>query len=98
MMPTIETKPAAGYQHNPRPDRYPTRESWPRPGARGHYKGKPVQLMEIYFQYYALFKTGPYSVMRADLQDFVVWPFPDAAGPVPWSPAEIRASLPDAPL
>jgi hypothetical protein len=54
--------------------------------------------MEIYFQYYALFKTGPYSVMRADLQDFVVWPFPDAAGPVPWSPTEIRASLPDAPL
>jgi len=27
--------------------------------------------MEIYFAYYALFKTGPYSVMRADLQDFV---------------------------
>jgi hypothetical protein len=54
--------------------------------------------MEIYFQYYALFKTGPYSTMAADLQDFVVWPFPDAAGPVPWTAAEIRASLPDAPL
>jgi hypothetical protein len=54
--------------------------------------------MEIYFQYYALFKTGPYSVMRADLQNFVVWPFPDAAGPVPWTLAEIRASLPEAPL
>jgi hypothetical protein len=54
--------------------------------------------MEIYFQYYALFKTGPYSTMTANLQDFVVWPFPDAAGPVPWTPSEIRASLPDAPL
>jgi hypothetical protein len=52
--------------------------------------------MEIYFQYYALFKTGPHSVMRADLQDFVVWPFPDAAGPIPWTPAEIRASMPEA--
>jgi hypothetical protein len=51
--------------------------------------------MEIYFQYYALFKTGPYSVMRADLQDFVVWPFPDAAGPIPWTPTEIRASMPE---
>jgi hypothetical protein len=90
--------PIPGYKHDPWPDRYPTRETWPRPGARGHYKGKPVQLMEIYFQYYALFKTGPYSTMTANLQDFVVWPFPDAAGPVPWTPSEIRASLPDAPL
>ena len=87
--------PIPGYKHNPRPDRYPTRESWPRPGARGHYKGKPVQLMEIYFQYYALFKTGPYSVMRADLQEFVIWPFPDASGPIPWTAAEIRASMPE---
>ena len=87
--------PIPGYKHNPRPDRYPTRESWPRPGTRGHYKGKPVQLKEIYFQYYALFKTGPYSVMRADLQDFVVWPFPDAACPIPLTPAEIRASMPE---
>jgi hypothetical protein len=52
--------------------------------------------MEIYHQYRALFKTGPYSTMAADLQDFVVWPFPDAAGPIPWTPAEIRASMPDA--
>jgi hypothetical protein len=51
--------------------------------------------MEIYFQYYALFKTGPYSTMTANLQDFVVWPFPDAAGPVPWTAAEIRASMPE---
>ena len=91
----MNESPIPGYKHNPRPDRYPTRESWPKPGARGHHKGRPVQLMEIYFQYYALFKTGPYSVMRADLQEFVVWPFPDAAGPVPWTPAEIRASMPE---
>ncbi len=60
-----------GYTHNPNPDRYPTRESWPAPGARGHYKGRPVELMEIYFAYRALFKTGPYSTMAANLQDFV---------------------------
>lgn len=84
--------PIPGYKHDPRPDRYPTRESWPRPGTHGHYKGKPVQLMEIYFAYYALFKTGPYSVMRADLQDFVVWPFQN--DPVPYTPTEIRASMP----
>jgi hypothetical protein len=50
--------------------------------------------MEIYFAYYALFKTGPYSVMRADLQDFVVWPFQN--DPMPWTPSEIRASMPEA--
>ena len=87
--------PIPGYKPRATPDRYPTRADWPKPGAKGHYKGKPAQLMEIYFQYYALFKTGPYSVMRADLQEFVVWPFPDAAGPVPWTPAEIRASMPE---
>ena len=92
----MNESPIPGYKHNPRPDRYPTRESWPRPGTRGHYKGKPVQLMEIYFAYYALFKTGPYSVMRADLQEFVVWPFQN--DPMPWTPAEIRASMPEAPL
>jgi hypothetical protein len=63
--------PIPGYKHDPRPDRYPTRESWPKPGVKGTYKGKPVTLMEIYFQYYALFKTGPYSIMRANLQDFI---------------------------
>lgn len=50
--------------------------------------------MEIYFAYYALFKTGPCSVMRADLQDFVVWPFQN--DPVPYTPTEIRASMPEA--
>jgi len=50
--------------------------------------------MEIYFQYRALFKTGPYSTMAADLQDFVVWPFQNE--PMPWTPAEIRASAPEA--
>jgi hypothetical protein len=63
--------PIPGYVHNPAPDRYPTRADWPKPGAKGTYKGRPVQLKEIYFQYYALFKTGPYSVMRANLQDFI---------------------------
>ena len=72
MLPNIETRPAPGYVHDPRPDRYPTRESWPAPGTRGTIKGRPVKLMEIYFQYYALFQTGPYSTMRADLQDFIV--------------------------
>jgi hypothetical protein len=52
--------------------------------------------MEIYHGYRALFQTGPYSTMAADLQDFVVWPFPDAAGPIPWTAAEIRASMPEA--
>jgi hypothetical protein len=27
--------------------------------------------MEIWHAYYALFKTGPYSTMAADLQDFI---------------------------
>ena len=62
--------PIPGYTHNPRPDRYPTRADWPAPGTKGTYKGKPVVLKEIYFAYRALFKTGPYSVMAADLQDF----------------------------
>jgi hypothetical protein len=88
--------PIPGYKHNPRPDRYATRADWPRPGAKGHHKGRPVQLMEIYHAYRAVFKTGPYSTMAADLQDFVVWPFPDAAGPIPWTAAEIRASMPEA--
>ena len=72
MLPIIETRPAPGYVHDPRPDRYPTRESWPAPGTRGTLRGRPVQLLEIYFQYYALFQTGPYSIMRADLQEFIV--------------------------
>jgi hypothetical protein len=64
--------PIPGFKPRTTPDRYPTRESWPAPGARGHHKGRPVELMEIYFAYYALFKTGPYSVMRANLQDFEI--------------------------
>jgi hypothetical protein len=67
----MHESPIPGYKHDPTPDRYPTRADWPKPGATGTYKGRPVQLMEIYFQYYALFKTGPYSVMRADLQLFI---------------------------
>ena len=64
--------PIPGLKPRTTPDRYPTRESWPAPGARGHHRGRPVELMEIYFAYYALFKTGPYSVMRANLQDFEI--------------------------
>lgn len=86
--------PIPGFKAKTTPDRYPTRADWPRPGTTGHHKGRPVQLMEIYFQHYALFKTGPYSVMRADLQDFVVWPFQNE--PMPWTPAEIRARAPEA--
>ena len=60
-----------GYTPRTTPDRYPTRESWPALGTHGTHKGRPVQLLEIYFQWYALFKTGPASVMRANLQDFI---------------------------
>ena len=60
-----------GYTHNPTPDRYPTRESWPAPGTKGTHKGRPVTLMTVYFAYRALFQTGPYSTMAADLQDFI---------------------------
>lgn len=60
-----------GFRPRATPDRYPTQADWPRKGTIGHHKGRPVELMEIYFQYYALFKTGPYSVMRANLQDFI---------------------------
>ena len=86
--------PIPGFKPKTTPDRYPTRADWPRPGTTGHHKGRPVQLIEIYFQHYALFKTGPYSTMAADLQDFVVWPFQN--DPTPWTPAEIRASMPEA--
>jgi hypothetical protein len=82
--------PIPGFKPKTTPDRYPTRETWPRPGVYGHHKGRPVQLMEIYFQHRALFKTGPYSTMAADLQDFVVWPFQNE--PMPWT-----AGLPNAP-
>jgi hypothetical protein len=63
--------PIPGYTHNPNPDRYPTRADWPKPGTRGHYKGKPVVLMDIWHAYRAVFKTGPYSTMAANLQDFI---------------------------
>jgi hypothetical protein len=62
--------PIPGYKPRATPDRYPTRDTWPKPGATGTHKGRPVKLMEIYFQYRALFQTGPYSTMLADLQDF----------------------------
>ena len=71
MQPTIETRPAPGFKPNQAPDRYPTRADWPALGTHGTHKGRPVQLLEIYFQWYALFKTGPYSTMRADLQQFI---------------------------
>jgi len=63
--------PIPGYVHDPRPDRYPTRESWPKPGTKGTHKGRPVTLMEIWHAYRAVFKTGPYSTMAANLQDFI---------------------------
>lgn len=85
-----------GYKPRATPDRYPTRADWPREGVTGHHKGRPVKLMTIWHQYRALFQTGPYSTMSADLQDFVVWPFQNE--PMPWTPAEIRASMPEAPL
>lgn len=85
-----------GYKPRTTPDRYPDRASWPREGVTGHHKGRPVKLMTIWHQYRALFQTGPYSTMNADLQDFVVWPFQNE--PMPWTPAEIRANMPEAPL
>jgi hypothetical protein len=53
------------------PDRYPTRESWPAPGTKGTHNGRPVTLMTVWHAHYALFQTGPYSTMNADLQDFI---------------------------
>lgn len=60
-----------GYTHNPAPDRYPTRADWPKPGTKGTHKGRPVTLMTVWHQYRALFQTGPYSTMNADLQHFI---------------------------
>jgi hypothetical protein len=71
MLATIENRPVPGYVHNPLPDRYPTRESWPKIGTKGTHKGRPVELMDIWHAYQAVFKTGPYSTMAADLQDFI---------------------------
>jgi hypothetical protein len=71
MLATIENRPVPGYVHNPLPDRYPTRESWPKIGTKGTHKGRPVELMDIWHAYRAVFKTGPYSTMAADLQDFI---------------------------
>ena len=90
----IHHQPAPGYVHNPEPDRYPTRADWPRPGTAGHHKGRPVTLMTVWHAHYATFQTGPASTMSANLQDFVVWPFQN--NPVPWTPAETRAALPEA--
>jgi hypothetical protein len=88
--------PIPGYKHDPRPDRYPTRDAWPRPGVCGHVNGRAVKLMTIWNPYRAVFQTGPYSTMAANLQDFVVWPFQNE--PIPWTPKEIRASMPEATL
>jgi hypothetical protein len=63
--------PIPGYAHNPTPDRYPTRADWPKPGTKGTYKGRPVQLMTVYHAYRAVFQTGPYSTMAANLQEFI---------------------------
>jgi hypothetical protein len=71
MLATIENRPVPGYVHNPLPDRYPTRKSWPKIGTKGTHKGRPVELMDIWHAYRAVFKTGPYSTMAADLQDFI---------------------------
>lgn len=60
-----------GYKPRTTPDRYPTRADWPAPGTKGTHKGRPVTLMTVYFAYRALFQTGPYSTMAADLQDFI---------------------------
>jgi len=70
MLPTIES-PIPGYVHDPTPDRYPTRDTWPAPGARGMLNGRPVQLMTVWHAYRALFQTGPYSTCNANLQHFI---------------------------
>ena len=67
----IQHAPALGYAHNPNPDRYPTRADWPRPGTQGTHKGRPVTLVTVYHAYWALFQSGPYSTLAADLQGFV---------------------------
>lgn len=72
MQPVFETRPAPGYVAVHGPKRYPTRASWPAPGTTGTINGRPVQLMQIYFDFYALFQSGRYSTMRADLQAFHV--------------------------
>lgn len=72
MQPVFETRPAPGYVAVHGPKRYPTRADWPAPGATGTINGRPVQLMQIYFDFYALFQSGRYSTMRADLQSFHV--------------------------
>lgn len=72
MLPTIETRDAPGFVPVHGPLRYPTRADWPAKGATGTINGRPVQLMEIYFDFYALFQSGRYSTMRADLQSFHV--------------------------
>ena len=59
-MLTFETRDAPGFVPVHGPLRYPTRADWPKPGTRGTINGRPVQLMEIYFDFYALFQTGPY--------------------------------------
>ena len=67
----MNESPIPGYKHDPRPDRYPTRADWPKPGAKGTHNGRPVVLMDIWHAYRAVFKTGPYSTMAANLQDFI---------------------------
>ena len=90
----IHHQDAPGFVRSSEPDRYPTRATWPRPGTTGHHKGRSVTLLTIWHQYYATFQTGPASTMSASLQDFIVWPFQN--NPVPWTPAETRAAMPEA--
>lgn len=72
MLPTIETKPAPGFVAQHGPLRYPTRADWPAIGSTGTINGRPAKLTQIYFDFYAEFQTGPYSMARADLQAFHV--------------------------
>lgn len=79
-MQTIES-PIPGYVHNPAPLRYPTRADWPTAGTRGTIRGRPVKLLKIYFDFYAEFESGPYSTLRADLQEFIPDERPNHATP-----------------
>ena len=70
----IHHQPAPGYIHDPRPDRYPTRADWPRPGTTGHHVKRPgesIVLRQIWHGYYATFQDG-YTMRSFDLQDFIV--------------------------
>lgn len=61
---------APGHVRMHGPLRYPTREHWPAIGSTGAINGRPAKLLTVYFDFYALFETGPYEITRADLQAF----------------------------